>query len=65
MRVQQVQIENTTVTHVYVSEEELKNIENKEKLEELKENNKNVVIFQAGNKSTKEVLTNMIQKMTE
>lgn len=65
MRVQQVQIENTTVTHVYVGEEELQSTEAKEKLEELKLNNNSVVIFKAGTKSTKEVLTNMIQKMTE
>ena len=66
MKVQQVKINNTTVTQIYMSKEEGEEKETQDEIKAIKEKNKNVVIFSGGNTTTDKALLDMIKnKMDE
>ena len=66
MKVQQIKINNTTVTQIYMSKEEGEEKETQDEIKAIKEKNKNVVIFSGGNTATDKALLDMIKnKMDE
>lgn len=63
MKVQKSFIENKEVTQIFLNKEESDKIENQQKIERLKNENKNVVLFLAGYKSTADSIKYMLQSI--
>lgn len=63
MRVREREISNQIVTQVFISKEEAEDSINQEKIQELKEENQNVVVFSAGNIDMAQTLKGMLQIM--
>ncbi len=61
MKVQEMKINNEYVTHVYIGKEESTIKEVKEKIDELKKENRKVVVFSGGSKDTRNTLKQMLQ----
>ncbi len=61
MKVQEMKINNKCVTHIYIGKEESTIKEVKEKIDELKKENRKVVVFSGGSKDTKNTLKQMLQ----
>lgn len=64
MKVQEQKIQNNKVIHIYINEDEEKDIQVQEKLNEIKGNNK-VVVFVSGNKDPNQTLKAMIKAMKQ
>lgn len=61
MKIQEEKIENRVVTQVFISQEEAEDEENQKKIEKLKKEKGNVVVFCAGNKDMEITLQGMLQ----
>ena len=64
MKVQEHKIQNNEVIHIYINQDEEKDIEVQEKLKEMRDNNK-VVVFVSGNKDPKQTLKAMVKAMKQ
>ena len=65
MKVQQTQIDNERVIQIFISKDESETEENIKTIEEIKKENKKVVIFLSGDKDPKRILLSMVQAMKE
>ena len=65
MKVQQTQIDNERVIQIFISKDESETEENMKTIEEIKKENKKVVIFLSGDKDPKRILLSMVQAMKE
>lgn len=63
MKVQKLLIENKEVTQIFLNQEEAEKIENQNKIQQLKNESQNVVMFLAGYRNTGESLKYMLQNM--
>lgn len=63
MRISENQIENKKVMQIYLSKEEKENNEVQEKIEKIKKERGNIVLFTSGDEKVEEVLKNMIMIM--
>lgn len=61
MKVQEMKINNKYVTHVYIGKDEFTIKEVKEKIDELKKEKREVVVFSGGSKDTSNALKQMLQ----
>lgn len=63
MIIRENQIENKKVMQIYLSKEEKENNEVQEKIEKIKKERGNIVLFTSGDEKVEEVLKNMIMIM--
>ena len=64
MKVQEHKIQNNEVIHIYINQDEEKDIELQEKLKEMRDNYK-VVVFVSGNNDPKLILKEMVRAMKQ
>lgn len=60
MKVQEQKVQNNKTVHVYINEDEEKDVEIQEKVKKMKDNIK-VVVFVSGNKDPKQTLKSMVK----
>lgn len=60
MKVQEQKVQNNKVVHIYINEDEEKDVEIQEKVKKMKDNIK-VVVFVSGNKDPKQTLKAMVK----
>lgn len=60
MKVQEQKVQNNKVVHIYINEDEEKDVDIQEKLKKMKDNIR-VVVFVSGNKDPKQTLKAMVK----
>lgn len=63
MKTKEIKIENKIVIQIYLSKEEKANTEIQKEIQQIKEKNKNVVIFISGDEKPNKILENMVNIM--